>query len=695
MSKEGSENEDDKHNLFPLREVPTAPGITGFLNVPINTGDVRTFRKEMGRLLDDPFGVADRLDEFLGSSIYTFEDLTSILKSLFNTEERDMIRQAGIRDWERRNPQGTPGEQKWPSQSPGWNSQTEEGRRNMIDLRNIIIQGIREAVLRGQNISRVFGECQGKEESPSEWLDQIWKSLQVYSRTDSTSPIGEVLLKTQFVAKSWEDIRKNLEKIDNWQEKSLQELLREAQKVYMRRDEENQKIQAKVLVAAVKEVQKQERYRDQVYSFYINFVYHFFWTVDLSRFPGIPSFMAQAVGVLKLFHRFFSCRFDVIWTLTPARREGTESFQIKVTICRIRGEVSGTLDIKRQWIEGYSEKVKFLYERLNTDRVKWTEQDKLEFKRLKEALMTSPVLSLPDVKRQFQLFVDVSNHTAHGVLTQDWAGAKKPVGYVSKLLDLVSRGWPTCLQAIVAVALLVEEAKKVQVDFTDLPKVGRYKFLLVIVDKLTHWVEAYPRARATVQTVSKVLLEKIIPRFGIADHIDSDQGTHFTSKIIKQTTEALVVQGMQIAALPTDPELAGGKIGQLSKASKLMKLEEKNRAAEALEKFENKVKEENISFQKYCEITQEDWDEYDEFLDDCLDKNHFLANARRNSFLTTMQISSTPWHDMQTEINIRLTCVIDIRKEPSRNGTTGLDKIREGHRKEIRTIQPTLDTWTA
>ncbi|RMC21707.1 hypothetical protein DUI87_02575 [Hirundo rustica rustica] len=42
----------------------------------------------------------------------------------------------------------------------------------------------------------------------------------------------------------------------------------------------------------------------------------------------------------------------------------------------------------------------------------------------------------------------------------DWAGARKPVGYVSKLLDPVSRGWPTCLQAIVAVAILVE-AKKV------------------------------------------------------------------------------------------------------------------------------------------------------------------------------------------------------------------------------------------
>ncbi|RMC04319.1 hypothetical protein DUI87_19138 [Hirundo rustica rustica] len=124
-------------------------------------------------------------------------------------------------------------------------------------------------------------------------------------------------------------------------------------------------------------------------------------------------------------------------------------------------QVLGLLGYCRQWIEGYSEKVKFLYEKLKTDRLKWTEQDEQAFKILKETLVTAPVLSLPDVKRQFQLFVDVSNHTAYGVLTRDWAGNRKPVGYLSKLLDPVSKGWPTCLQAIVAVALLVEEAKKV------------------------------------------------------------------------------------------------------------------------------------------------------------------------------------------------------------------------------------------
>ncbi|RMC13518.1 hypothetical protein DUI87_08594 [Hirundo rustica rustica] len=124
-------------------------------------------------------------------------------------------------------------------------------------------------------------------------------------------------------------------------------------------------------------------------------------------------------------------------------------------------QLLGLLGYCRQWIEGYSKKVKFLCEKLTTDKLKWTEQDKRELTYLKEALMAAPVLSLPDVRKKFQLFIDVTNHTAHGVLTQDWAGDGKPVGYISKLLDPVSRGWPTCLQAIVAVALLVEEAKKI------------------------------------------------------------------------------------------------------------------------------------------------------------------------------------------------------------------------------------------
>ena len=78
----------------------------------------------------------------------------------------------------------------------------------------------------------------------------------MYSGVDPNSPVGEALLKMQFVARSWGDIRKELEKIEDWQDRGLQELLREAQKVYVRRDEEKQKAKAKIFVAAVQETQK-------------------------------------------------------------------------------------------------------------------------------------------------------------------------------------------------------------------------------------------------------------------------------------------------------------------------------------------------------------------------------------------------------------------------------------------------------
>lgn len=64
--------------------------------------------------------------------------------------------------------------------------------------------------------------------------------------------------------------------------------------------------------------------------------------------------------------------------------------------------------------------------------------------------------------------------------------------------------------------------QNIQIDFTELPQIQRHKYLLVIIDHLTHWIEAFPTANATANVVSKILLEQIIPRYGIVNTIDSD-----------------------------------------------------------------------------------------------------------------------------------------------------------------------------
>lgn len=225
----------------------------GYVAVPINSGDVRDFKKEMGSLLEDPLGVAERVDQFLGPNIYTWEELQSILGILFTSEERGMVRRVGMRIWDQQHQQGPAADIKWPMQPPNWNNQDPVHRGHMQDLRTIIIQGIRESVPRGQNINKAFNEQQKKDETPTEWLERLRKSLQLYSGLDPGTPVGEALLKTQFVAKSWTDIRKKLEKIEDWQDRGLDELLREAQKVYVRREDEREREQVRMMVAAVRE----------------------------------------------------------------------------------------------------------------------------------------------------------------------------------------------------------------------------------------------------------------------------------------------------------------------------------------------------------------------------------------------------------------------------------------------------------
>ncbi|RMB99554.1 hypothetical protein DUI87_23807 [Hirundo rustica rustica] len=231
-------------------------GVAGgvrFVNAPLTASEVRNFKKELGNLVEDPVGVSNQVDQFLGPNTYTWEELNSILKILFSSEEVRMIRTAGMRIWERENRMGPPGGYKLPIVDPRWNPNREEDRRNMEDYRNLMVKGIKESVPRSSNTKLAFDNMQGKDEIPTTWLNRLKRNFQLYSSIDPDSPEGQVLLKTQFITKSWPDIRRKLGKIEDWQEKGINELLREALRVYLRREEEKTKAKAKIMVAVAKE----------------------------------------------------------------------------------------------------------------------------------------------------------------------------------------------------------------------------------------------------------------------------------------------------------------------------------------------------------------------------------------------------------------------------------------------------------
>ena len=63
-----------------------------------------------------------------------------------------------------------------------------------------------------------------------------------------------------------------------------------------------------------------------------------------------------------------------------------------------------------------------------------------------------------------------------------------------------------------------------QIDFTHMPLVQRVRYLLVLVDTFSGWVEAFPTTNKRAHTVAQILLTEIIPRFGLLSSLQSDNG---------------------------------------------------------------------------------------------------------------------------------------------------------------------------
>ena len=115
------------------------------------------------------------------------------------------------------------------------------------------------------------------------------------------------------------------------------------------------------------------------------------------------------------------------------------------------------------WIPGYGELTQPLYkliaetQQAQTDKLIWSPETQKAFKILQTALLQAPALSLP-TGSEFILFVTERKGMTLGVLTQPGGPHQQPIAYLSRDLDVISRGWPHCLRVIWAAALLTPES---------------------------------------------------------------------------------------------------------------------------------------------------------------------------------------------------------------------------------------------
>ena len=79
-----------------------------------------------------------------------------------------------------------------------------------------------------------------------------------------------------------------------------------------------------------------------------------------------------------------------------------------------------------------------------------------------------------------------------------------------------------------------------EIGFTEVrPGKYGYRYLLVLTDTFSGWVEAFPTKGETATVVAKNILEEIVPRHGLPVTVGSDNGPAFVSQIVQGLAQAL------------------------------------------------------------------------------------------------------------------------------------------------------------
>ncbi|KMQ85118.1 integrase core domain protein [Lasius niger] len=75
------------------------------------------------------------------------------------------------------------------------------------------------------------------------------------------------------------------------------------------------------------------------------------------------------------------------------------------------------------------------------------------------------------------------------------------------------------------------------------------RYLLVIVDCFTKWVEAFPLKNIKARTVAEVFVSQIISRHGVTLEVHTDQGKNFESKLFAELMNLLIIRKTRTTAL--------------------------------------------------------------------------------------------------------------------------------------------------
>ncbi|GAB1294990.1 hypothetical protein APTSU1_001022400 [Apodemus speciosus] len=255
----------DSTVALPLRAIgpPAEPnGLVPLQYWPFSSADLYNWKSNHPSFSEYPSGLTGLLESLMFSHQPTWDDCQQLLQILFTTEERERILLEARKNVLGDN--GTPTQlenlinEAFPLNRPQWDYNTAEGRERLTVYRRTLVAGLKGAARRPTNLAKVREVLQGPMEPPSVFLERLMEAYKRYTPFDPSSEGQQAAVAMAFIGQLASDIKRKLQRLEGLQDYTLQDLMKEAEKVYHKRETEEEKQEREK-----KEAEEKERRRDK------------------------------------------------------------------------------------------------------------------------------------------------------------------------------------------------------------------------------------------------------------------------------------------------------------------------------------------------------------------------------------------------------------------------------------------------
>ncbi|TYK04972.1 Transposon Tf2-6 polyprotein [Cucumis melo var. makuwa] len=190
-------------------------------------------------------------------------------------------------------------------------------------------------------------------------------------------------------------------------------------------------------------------------------------------------------------------------------------------------EVRGFLGLTRYYCRfehNYGSIAGPLTQLLKNGSFMWNEEATASFKQLKKAMMTLPVLAMPDFNLLFEIEINASGYEVRAVLTQ----AKRPIAYFSRTLSIRDKAKSVYERKLIAVVFAVQRRRpyllgrkfvvktdqrslKFLLEQHGLSKSAGFEAIFVVVDRMSKYAHFMALKHPyTTKSVAELFVKEVV-----------------------------------------------------------------------------------------------------------------------------------------------------------------------------------------